>query len=206
MLLGEVISRLHTPDVRTLSLMSQDLIAQLFPEMSLSVGYIPSLITGHSSLTFAPTEYDARWRKRRIQGEVHDENACGVGGVAGHAGLFGTADALAQFGAMWCAHTVPNIAPELSREAIRLHAATDGERRGLGWMLRSLEKSTAGTKFGVNSYGHTGFVGNMLWIDPDQDLVICCLTNNVYYGRGKSGLFEFRTGFNDLIWEALCSS
>lgn len=155
---------------------------------------------------FAPTEYDTRWRKRRVQAEVHDENACGLGGIAGHAGLFGTADALAQFGAKWCAADLPDIHPDLARDATRVHAETHGERRGLGWMVRSLGVSSAGTKFGVNSYGHTGFVGNMLWIDPDQKLVVACLTNNVYYGRGKAGLLEFRVGLNDLIWEALCSS
>lgn len=211
MLLGEVVTRLHTdesaphppspsPTAEGRGVLSASLLVRE------AAGWEGFRVEGAALGLFAPTEYDARWRKRRVQGEVHDENACGVGGIAGHAGLFGTADALAEFGAMWCAHTVPDIAPELTREAVCVHAETDGERRGLGWMLRSLGKSTAGTKFGVNSYGHTGFVGNSLWIDPDQDLVVCCLTNNVYYGRGKSGLFEFRVGLNDLIWEALCAS
>jgi len=216
MLLGEALSRLHADSDGLTSPNGLEsaitrLIAQFNFTTPASVIYPASHIVHDSGLApdispFAPTEYDARWRQRRVWREVHDENACGVGGVAGHAGLFGTADALAQFGVQWCNHTVPDIAPELTREAVRQHAETSGERRGLGWMLRSLDKSTAGTRFGVNSFGHTGFVGNMLWVDPDQDIVVCCLTNNVYYGRQKPGLFEFRVGLNDLIWEALCSS
>jgi CubicO group peptidase (beta-lactamase class C family) len=170
------------------------------------VFYPPRPIPPATLTHYAPTEYDADWRQRRVWGEVHDENAYGLGGQASHAGLFGTAEALASFGARWCDASVPGIPAELARDAVRMHAQTDDERRGLGWMVRSLGTSSAGQRFGANSYGHTGFVGNTLWIDPDQRLVVACLTNNVYFGRQKTGLLAFRAGLHDLVWEALCTS
>jgi CubicO group peptidase (beta-lactamase class C family) len=204
LLLGEVLMRLEgrpaTPDA--LQARQHRLIQALYDGQT-PVSY---RTTPDGWQHCAPTEFDVHWRQRRVWGEVHDENACGVGGIAGHAGLFGTADALARFGARWCAADLPDISPALARDAVRVHAETDGERRGLGWMVRSIEKSSAGQCFGPHSYGHTGFVGNTLWIDPDQQLVVACLTNNVYLGRQKAGLFEFRAGLHDLVWEAVCTS
>jgi CubicO group peptidase (beta-lactamase class C family) len=154
--------------------------------------------------TTLPTEFDTLWRKRRVWGEVHDENACGAGGVAGHAGMFGNAGDMARFGAAWCAGEVPGVTADLAAQAIVEQAETNGERRGLGWMLRSKIASSAGTQFGPRSFGHTGFTGTSLWIDPDQQLVVALLTNAVYYGRLKPGLLELRQGVNDRCWTALC--
>nr|MCU0476988.1 beta-lactamase family protein [Anaerolineae bacterium] len=109
-----------------------------------AVFYPPRPIPPATLTHYAPTEYDADWRQRRVWGEVHDENAYGLGGQAGHAGLFGTAEALASFGARWCDASVPGIPADLARDAVRVHAQTDDERRGLGWMVRSLGTSSAG--------------------------------------------------------------
>jgi serine-type D-Ala-D-Ala carboxypeptidase len=161
-------------------------------------GYIPRE-------QIAPTEDDPTWRKRRAWGEVHDENACGVGGVAGHAGLFATAREVARFGQIWLykPEAIFGIAPELAAEAKREQAETDGARRGLGFALKAREGATSGDLFSLNTFGHTGFTGTSLWIDPDHELLVACLTNSVYPGRGKSGTLEFRRALHDLLAESL---
>jgi hypothetical protein len=157
---------------------------------------------GLDRMMIAPTENDPAWRKRRAWGEVHDENACGVGGVAGHAGLFANARDVAAFGQAWLERD-PRlmISRELMDEAVKQHAETDGERRGLGWMLRSYEGSSAGQYFSRDSFGHTGFTGTSLWIDPERALVVATLTNRVYPGREKPGILEFRQAVHDALAE-----
>ncbi len=153
----------------------------------------------------APTEDDPQWRKRRVWGEVHDENACGLGGVAGHAGLFAAARDVASFGQAWLVRPEEAFAIDtaLAQEAKREQAETDGMRRGLGFVIKAYEGASAGDLLSVNTYGHTGFTGTSLWIDPDNQLVIACLTNSVYPGRGKPGTLEFRRAVHDLLAEAL---
>ncbi len=149
----------------------------------------------------APTEDDPLWRKRRVWGEVHDENACGLGGVAGHAGLFATALDVATFGQAWLndPQMAFGITPEVAHEAKHQQAETDGARRGLGFALKAYGGAAAGDLFSLNTYGHTGFTGTSLWIDPDNRLVVACLTNSVYPGRGKPGTLEFRRAVHDLL-------
>jgi CubicO group peptidase (beta-lactamase class C family) len=158
---------------------------------------------GYKRDRIAPTENDPSWRNRRVWGEVHDENACSVGGVAGHAGLFGTAWDVAQLGKAWLNRDSRlNINIELMDEAVREQARTDNERRGLGWMIKSPVGSSASDKFSVDSFGHTGFTGTSLWIDPEKRLVVACLTNSVYPGRKKMNALEFRRTVNGLLAEA----
>ncbi len=153
----------------------------------------------------APTEDDPLWRKRRVWGEVHDENACGLGGVAGHAGLFAAARDVATFGQAWLTRPEQAFAIDtaLAQEAKREQAETDGMRRGLGFVIKAYEDASAGDLFSNTTYGHTGFTGTSLWIDPDNQLVVACLTNSVYPGRGKPGTLEFRRAVHDLLAEAL---
>jgi CubicO group peptidase (beta-lactamase class C family) len=166
-----------------------------------SPGFNP-VRNGLDRMTIAPTEDDPTWRKRRAWGEVHDENACGIGGVAGHAGLFANAGDVAAFGQAWLARDSRlRIDPELMDEAIHEHAETDGERRGLGWMLKAREGSSAGERFSENSFGHTGFTGTSLWIDPERALVVALLTNRVYPGRWKEGIQDFRRAVHDVVAE-----
>jgi CubicO group peptidase (beta-lactamase class C family) len=147
-----------------------------------------------------PTEYDPTWRKRRVWGEVHDENACGVGGVAGHAGLFASARDVAALGQAWLENDARlKIPPELMGDARREHANTEGTRRGLGWMLKAAVDASAGDFFSLSSYGHTGFTGTSLWIDPERRLVVACLTNRVYPGRAHEGIHAFRRALHDTI-------
>lgn len=151
----------------------------------------------------APTEFDARWRGRRCQGEVHDENAASLGGIAGHAGLFSTAAELARFGQQWL-DAVRGRAPEwlppaIAREATRRQAGD----RGLGWTIRPQPcgECSAGERFSPASFGHTGFTGTSLWIDPERELVAALLTNRVYHGRDPAAITAFRPRVHD----ALCA-
>lgn len=130
---------------------------------------------------FAPTEY-CGWRNRLLIGEVHDENCCAWEGVAGHAGLFGTAADLGLYARAWLNLDSRLGAPELLREAQRPHSkTTTGEPRGLGWLL-SHPDSFAGDTPG---YGHTGFTGTSIWIDTTADRYSVLLTNRVHPDRHK---------------------
>ncbi len=151
----------------------------------------------------APTENDPKWRQRRCWGEVHDENACGVGGVAGHAGLFANVRDVAAFGQAWLSHDPRlKIDPTLMAAAVREQAETDGNRKGLGWMIKAAEGSSAGEYMDISTYGHTGFTGTSLFIDPTKQLVVALLTNSVYPGREAPGKFELRRDVHNLIGKA----
>ena len=152
-----------------------------------------------------PTEFDARWRKRRIRGQVHDENAAGLGGIAGHAGLFGTAAEVARLGQMWLdaldAKQGALLPAGLAREAVGEHAVTGLERRGLGWNLRTSGVSSSGAHFSPDSFAHTGFTGTSLWVDPERKLVVALMTNRVYHGRDAAAIIRFRPQLHDAVVE-----
>ena len=195
-LLGDVITRL---DGRP-SELDVVLSGRLFQPLALSSLTYNPLQHDRWRNTIAPTENDPLWRRRRCWGEVHDENANGMGGVAGHAGLFGTARDVAAFGHAWMvADRRLGVSRELMRAAVCQQARTDTIRRGLGWMLKSETDSPAGSVFSAASYGHTGFTGTSLWIDPHRELVVACLTNRVYGGRMPSRIQTFRQALHDLI-------
>jgi CubicO group peptidase (beta-lactamase class C family) len=150
----------------------------------------------------APTELDTTWRKRRIWGEVHDENCAGIGGIAGHAGMFGNLEQVTGLGQMWLSNSL-ELPNELYTHTTTMQATTDNERRGLGWMIRSLQGSSAGDVLSTNTYGHTGFTGTSLFIDPDNQLVITLLTNAVYDGRDIMPSYEFRRAVHTIVGEEL---
>ena len=155
----------------------------------------------------APTELCA-WRGRRLHGEVHDENAAAMGGVSGNAGLFGTARAVAALGRLYLhggqadGHEI--VRPDLADQAVRQQAAGQGERRGLGWQLKNLDAphTSAGRLLAPASFGHTGFTGTSLWVDPTRGLVVAVLTNRVYYGREATDLLAFRGTLHDAVARA----
>jgi len=115
-------------------------------------------------------------------GVVHDENAEKLGGVAGHAGLFGTAGDLARYAATWAASGTPRGG--LCAEALRCQTEGLGGRRGLGWGLRSDPYDNMGDGWPASGAGHTGFTGTSLSLDPVSGLWAVLLTNAVHYGRG----------------------
>ncbi len=164
--------------------------------------------TGASVSNVAPTEFDNQWRKRRIIGEVHDENAYRLGGVSGHAGLFANATDLATFGQTYLSRAL--LHNETINEMTRLQSQFNATRRGIGFVLWSPDPEASGNPFSQKAFGHTGFTGTSLWIDPERDLVVACLTNEVYNGRenrmvaGKRmGLQQFRINVNKAIVEAI---
>ncbi len=152
---------------------------------------------------YAPTEF-CQWRKRRIVGEVHDENAWSLGGVAGHAGLFSTGDELARFGQSFLDASL--LARPTIVEMTRVQAQDGAVRRGLGFALWSPDPEASGNAFSPSAFGHTGFTGTSLWIDPPRDLVVACNTNRVYYGRDADGILQFRVALHRAIVGAVDSS
>ena len=152
----------------------------------------------------APTEWDQRWRQRRVWGEVHDENACALGGVAGHAGLFATAMDVARFGQAWLAGPeILGLTPHLAAQAITEQAAGEDQRRGLGFVIKSWHNASAGDLFSARTFGHTGFTGTTLWVDPERECVVSCLTNGVYAGRSAHKPHAFRRQLHDLLGSSL---
>jgi CubicO group peptidase (beta-lactamase class C family) len=131
------------------------------------------------------TEEDA-WRGR-VQGFVHDEKAYLMGGVAGHAGLFGTAADVAALTECYLGtlhgRRCTRLAEELVRAAIAEQAGDPVLRRGLGWALKTNDQNSCGRLMDRASFGHTGFVGTCVWADPVRDLQGVLLTNAVYFGR-----------------------
>lgn len=198
MLLGEIVARLHSQSGELDKAIKDRILGDRFPNTTFNPMY-----NGFQRESIAPTEYDETWRKRRIWGEVHDENSNGVGGVAGHAGLFSTAFEVALFGNVWLnrSERLLKIDPELAGAAVELQAQTGTNVRGLGWMLKSLQDSSAGDKFSSVSYGHTGFTGTSLWVDPREKLVVALLTNRVYKGREQLGIHDLRRDVHDIIAE-----
>ncbi|MEL7436163.1 MAG: serine hydrolase, partial [Chloroflexota bacterium] len=200
MLLGEIVRRTHDENGTLEDAIKARVLGDRFPNTLFN-----PLRKGFTQEQIAPTEQDTTWRQRRVHGEVHDENAHGVGGIAGHAGLFSTAMEVALLGNIWLNHSerMLRIDPELAGASVELQAQTGADRRGLGWMLKSAENSSAGDYLSASSYGHTGFTGTSLWIDPDNKLSIALLTNRVYNGREHIGIHALRRAVHDAIGKAL---
>ncbi len=149
----------------------------------------------------APTEFDP-WRGHLLVGQVHDENAGALGGVAGHAGLFGTATGVGAFArAVLCTFDgVTGLGtPELMRYFAR-RTGVPGSSRALGWDTM-LPTSSCGTRLSADAIGHTGFTGTSLWIDPSNDLYVAFLTNRVHPTRANSQLAALRPRLHDVIVE-----
>jgi CubicO group peptidase (beta-lactamase class C family) len=178
----------------------------------------------NSSPVVSPKPHST-FRKRIIQGEVQDENASILGGVAGHAGLFSTAEDLARFAhaTLQCGadtpvrqmHTAKSqssasqqqslhsiLRPETVALFTRRQAAPPNTSRALGWDTPSIP-SQSGKYFGSNSYGHLGYTGTSLWIDPDRELSVTLLTNRTWPDCSNQAIKQIRPKFHDAIVEAL---
>jgi CubicO group peptidase (beta-lactamase class C family) len=194
MLLGESVARLHGAPLDVA--VGERVLSPLGLNDSL---YNPAR-NGRTQIETVPTEDDPDWRGRRCWGEVHDENACGVGGVAGHAGLFGAAHDVARFGQSWLTGDARlKLTSDIWQTATQEQYAEPDLRRGLGWKLQPDHDSAMGDVYSHESYGHTGFTGTSLWIDPERELVVVCLTNRVYPGRHYPGFEVFQENFHTLI-------
>jgi CubicO group peptidase (beta-lactamase class C family) len=151
----------------------------------------------------APTEVDT-WRGRTLVGEVHDENAWALGGIAGHAGLFGTAAAvgafarlvLSTFGRPTRLGTPDTLARFVTRSTVPVSS------RALGWDTM-LPTSSCGTRMSPRAIGHTGFTGTSLWIDPASNRYVVFLTNRVHPSREGPPFSPVRARVHDAIADAL---
>ncbi len=164
--------------------------------------FLPLIDQPYDTSNLVPTEFCA-WRKRRVIGEVHDENAARLGGVAGHAGLFSTAGDLAHFGQSFIDDAPPLLSRQTIAEMTRLQAQDGNVRRGLGFALWSPDPEASGNPFSRSAFGHTGFTGTSLWIDPERSLVVSVLTNRVYYGRDAGEITRFRPELHRAIVEEI---
>ena len=144
----------------------------------------------------APTEF-CRWRGRRMWGEVHDENAFCLGGVAGHAGLFATAQDVVALGTCLLAGGNGVLSAETVTEMLRDQIHHGEERRGLGWQLKT--DARPAPSFSIGSFGHTGFTGTSLWVDPRRALAVVLLTNRVYHGRDGEAIARFRVRLHNAV-------
>ena len=152
-----------------------------------------------------PTENDLNYRKRLIQGEVHDQNAWAMGGIAGDAGLFSTAGDVAVFaqmilnGGIYAHHRVVSRA---TISEFNAHQTIGNSARTLGWDV-ALDPAATGRFFSTRAFGHYGFTGTSLWIDPERNLFIILLTNRVNPSVDNIKIRRVRPELHDAIFEAL---
>ena len=149
-----------------------------------------------------PLATRSTFRNRIIQGEVQDENASILGGVAGHAGLFSTAEDLARFAHVMLHGGRPILRPETVALFTRREPAPPGTSRALGWDTPSAP-SQSGKYFGARSFGHLGYTGTSLWIDPERKLSITLLTNRTWPDCANQAIKQVRPRFHDAVVEAL---
>lgn len=149
-----------------------------------------------------PTADDRSFRNRVIQGEVQDENASVLGGVAGHAGLFATAQDIATYAHALMEGGRPVIRPETLARFTRREATPAGTSRALGWDTPS-SPSQSGKHFSANAFGHLGYTGTSLWIDPQRRLSVTLLTNRTWPDCSQQAIKEVRPRFHDAVIEAL---
>jgi CubicO group peptidase (beta-lactamase class C family) len=152
----------------------------------------------------APTQLDD-WRGRLLRGEVDDQNAAALDGVAGHAGLFGTAAGVAAQ-ARHLLQVLDGRIGAYRRETAQLFTSrrTDvgGSSRALAWDTM-LATSSCGTRMSARAFGHTGFTGTSLWIDPERAIYVVLLTNRVHGGGTADAIAGVRRAFHDAVIAAL---
>ncbi len=150
----------------------------------------------------SPKIPSSTFRQRIIQGEVQDENAFVLGGVAGHAGLFSTAEELAIFAQTFLAGVSPILRPETISLFTRRESEPAHTSRALGWDTPS-SPSQSGKYFGARSCGHLGYTGTSVWIDPDRQLSITLLTNRTWPDCSNQAIKQVRPIFHDAVVEAI---
>ncbi len=152
----------------------------------------------------AATEDDP-WRGRILRGEVHDENAFAMGGVAGHAGLFGTASAVLAVSRPWLQGALGQetlFRADLVRRFVVRQEQTSGSSWALGWDTPA-SPSASGSRLSAEAFGHLGYTGTSLWVDPVRELEIVLLSNRVHPDRQNNRIQQFRPVIHDLIFEEL---
>jgi CubicO group peptidase (beta-lactamase class C family) len=149
-----------------------------------------------------PTVKDETFRKKVVQGEVHDENAWAMDGVSGHAGVFSTGYDVALFALCMLRMGSPILGAQTVTRFTQRELAPAGTSRALGWDTPS-NPSQSGKYFGPRSYGHLGYTGTSIWCDPGRQLSITLLTNRVWPDCSSQAIKEVRPRFHDAVIEAL---
>lgn len=155
----------------------------------------------------AATEYREQLGRHQC-GEVHDENATGLGGVAGHAGLFATAAEVAAYGQMWLnggsLGGTQFLSPATVAAATREQTPGLADSRGWGWIVArpNADFLSCGDLFAPGAFGHTGFTGTSLWVDPTRELVVALLANRVHLGRTEH-ILRLRPRFHNAVASAV---
>lgn len=153
----------------------------------------------------APAQNDTAWRKRLLHGEVDDENAWAMGGVAGHAGLFSTAGDIAIFGQMMLnggVYAHRRLVARATVEQFTKRCDLGDSAYALGWDVPT-EPSSSGAHFSRASYGHLGATGTSLWIDPERKAFLILLTNRVHPTRENKQIKQVRPALHDAVMKAL---
>ena len=128
------------------------------------------------------------WRGHVITGELHDQNAVRLGGVSGHAGLYSTGADLARYAQLYLNQGRDRDGGQYyDPSTVQLFTRRGEGNRALGWEVRdTTDEANTGRLLGVNTFGHTGYTGTSIWIDPDKELFVLILTNRVFAPRGRS--------------------
>lgn len=155
----------------------------------------------------APTEVDPVYRKGLVHGVVHDENTWWLGGVAGHAGLFSTAKDLSRYAQAMMDEGFFEGGRYFKKETVAEFTERQnmppGSERAIGWDTPSDSLSSAGDYFTDGSFGHLGFTGTSLWIDPNRRIAVILLTNRVHPTRERGGMYEVRRLFHNAVMKAV---
>lgn len=193
---------------RTLNQPLEDFLQQNFyePLGANSLGYNP--LRRFPAEMIAPTELDTLFRRGLVLGTVHDERAAMLGGVSGHAGLFGTANDLSKLGQMLLQNGRYGGLQYYKPETVALFTRKQfaSSRRGLGWDKPVVGEWNSPTSRLASpaTFGHTGFTGTCLWVDPEFDLVYIFLSNRVFPDRSDKLIqTNIRSRIQDVIYEAI---
>ncbi|ABF41617.1 beta-lactamase [Candidatus Koribacter versatilis Ellin345] len=193
-LLGEILTRIAGEDLDGFA------AREIFAPLGMTTAEYCPAPEGRQEIP--PAQDDREFRHRTIQGEIDDENASVMGGVAGHAGLFANAYDLALFAECMLRGGAPILKPETVQLFTNRRAAPYGTSFSLGWDTPS-QPSQSGTKLSARAFGHLGFTGTSLWIDPVKQLSITLLTNRTWPHRQSQAIKQLRPAVHDAIVEAI---
>ncbi len=161
--------------------------------------------SGVQTQNVAPTEM-CKWRGGRAHGFVHDENAYFLGGVAGHAGVFSTAEEVAALANDFAQSYLGKdgiLTAKTVADMASFKQQNSWDRRGIGFQLRIIEVGAHSFPLSPPSFGHTGFTGTCMWVDPVRNLAFALLSNDVYGGRANRGMIPVRKSIVERILEAV---
>ncbi len=196
MLLGKIVE----------TITGKSLASNFHERFAVPLGMRSTMFTPPTSLLWriAPVEKDTLWPFSRERPQVHDQNAALLGGIAGHAGLYGTTGDLVLMTAMLMNDGSLNGRVYFRPATLKTFISRRNSPRALGWDLRSPEgHSSAGDYFSSSSYGHLGFTGTSIWIDPEKKLAVILLSNRVYPTSDNIKIRKFRPLLHNTVVQCL---